>query len=147
MRIKFNSQVCTTKEQSQRLLELGLKPETADMSYYKEESCLPPYEEMECPYDNMVFPAWSLHRLILLCPNTGVLTITKGAVEYEGLTNYQVEEEDGFFSKQGDDIYGNLLDCIEWLIKKGYFPKEHLVSYKKKLWKKNNTNKACSDYF
>ena len=76
--------------------------------------------------DKCYLPAWSLHRLILLCPNTGVLTITKGAVEYEGLINYQVEEEDGFFSKQGDDIYGNLLDCIEWLIKKGYFPKEHL---------------------
>ena len=35
--LKFNSQVCTTKEQSQRLLELGLKPETADM-YYAEGS-------------------------------------------------------------------------------------------------------------
>ena len=32
--LKFNSQICTTKEQSQRLLDLGLKPETADMSYY-----------------------------------------------------------------------------------------------------------------
>ena len=30
--LKFNSQVCTTKIQSQRLLDLGLKPETADMS-------------------------------------------------------------------------------------------------------------------
>lgn len=31
--LKFNSQVCTTKIQSQRLLDLGLKPETADMVY------------------------------------------------------------------------------------------------------------------
>lgn len=29
--VKFNSKVCTTREQSQRLLDLGLKPETADM--------------------------------------------------------------------------------------------------------------------
>lgn len=29
--LKFNSAVCTTKEQSQRLLDLGLKPETADI--------------------------------------------------------------------------------------------------------------------
>jgi hypothetical protein len=33
---EFNSQVCTTKEQSQHLLELGLKPETADC-YNREE--------------------------------------------------------------------------------------------------------------
>ena len=31
--LKFNSQVCTTREQSQRLLDLGLKPETADCQY------------------------------------------------------------------------------------------------------------------
>lgn len=31
---EFNSQIGTTIEQSKRLLELGLKPETADMSYY-----------------------------------------------------------------------------------------------------------------
>ena len=30
IKLKFNSQICTTKEQSQRLLDLGLKPETAD---------------------------------------------------------------------------------------------------------------------
>lgn len=29
----FTSQICTTREQSQRLLELGLKPETADMAW------------------------------------------------------------------------------------------------------------------
>jgi hypothetical protein len=29
--LKFNSQICTTNAQSQRLLDLGLKPETADM--------------------------------------------------------------------------------------------------------------------
>lgn len=29
--MKFNSQICTTREQSERLLALGLKKETADM--------------------------------------------------------------------------------------------------------------------
>ena len=29
----FNSQICTTREQSERLLALGLKKETADMVY------------------------------------------------------------------------------------------------------------------
>lgn len=33
--MKFNSQICTTREQSERLLALGLKKETADMHWYK----------------------------------------------------------------------------------------------------------------
>lgn len=32
--MEFESQICTTREQSQRLLDMGLKPETADMSYH-----------------------------------------------------------------------------------------------------------------
>lgn len=31
MIMEFNTQVCTTKEQSERLIALGLKKETADM--------------------------------------------------------------------------------------------------------------------
>lgn len=78
--LKFNSQVCTTKEQSQRLLELGLKPETADMVLIKELA----YDEVaHCTYDADTYmirpidylegeehrghiPAWSLHRLLCL---------------------------------------------------------------------------------
>ena len=33
-KLEFNSQICTTREQSQRLLDMGLKPETADMVYH-----------------------------------------------------------------------------------------------------------------
>ena len=32
MNMNFNSQICTTREQSEHLLALGLKKETADMS-------------------------------------------------------------------------------------------------------------------
>ena len=35
METKFNSQICTSREQSERLLKLGLKKETADMMYYQ----------------------------------------------------------------------------------------------------------------
>lgn len=74
--MEFNSQICTTKIQSERLLALGLKKETADM-------CINPsyelvysfsYSEALTLYDNyglskvtrtdLLLPAWSLHRLI-----------------------------------------------------------------------------------
>lgn len=32
--LNFNSAICTSREQSERLLTLGLKKETADMHYY-----------------------------------------------------------------------------------------------------------------
>lgn len=65
--MNFTSQICTTKEQSERLLALGLKAETADMTYLNDKICTASYNEMECPYDNLVKPSWSLHRLIELC--------------------------------------------------------------------------------
>ena len=57
--IKFKSQVCTTKDQSQRLLDLGLKPETADMYIFDDEVYIgkPNVDDI---------PAWSLHRLLCM---------------------------------------------------------------------------------
>ena len=68
--MKFNSQICTTKEQSERLLALGLKAETADCHYEGRKNR---YEEWEVAviggcYYSRDYPAWSLHRLMCLCP-------------------------------------------------------------------------------
>ena len=56
---EFNSQICTTKEQSQRLLDLGLKPETADMYIFDDEVYIG-----KSNVDDL--PAWSLHRLLCM---------------------------------------------------------------------------------
>ena len=69
-KFNFNSQICTTREQSERLLSLGLKKETADMHHYR-------YSEgywyiQACPPrgDSSSFiPAWSLHRLLSMLPD------------------------------------------------------------------------------
>ena len=66
--LKFNSSVCTTREQSQRLLELGLKPETADMAWVcvTKEGLTQWVMTLNTPKNepNIDIPAWSLHRLI-----------------------------------------------------------------------------------
>lgn len=83
MDFNFTSQICTSKKQSERLLALGLKRETADMHYYHtvdfegKEVWYPsiiPYEnvvvasdfvgETEICLENNTIPAWSLDRLI-----------------------------------------------------------------------------------
>ena len=62
--MEFNSQICTTEEQSKRLLNLGLKKETADcvMTYY-DGWHIGEAEDFDLDKDP-VEPAWSLHRLI-----------------------------------------------------------------------------------
>jgi hypothetical protein len=65
--MKFNSQICTSKSQSERLLALGLKKETADMCIRINLANNPiatPYNEVDEFYYKVVIPAWSLHRLI-----------------------------------------------------------------------------------
>jgi hypothetical protein len=100
----FNSQICTTKEQSERLLSLGLKKETADMHHYQ-------YVEggrwnieahpSIAGYTNRLIPAWSLHRLI----------------ELSGM---------GIIDTTIDNIYDKIIQYIEFLIKCGDFNKEYL---------------------
>lgn len=88
-KLNFNSSICTSREQSERLLALGLKKETADMHYYHtvdfegNEVWYPsiiPYEnvvvasefvgETEICLENYTIPAWSLDRLIEILKNS-----------------------------------------------------------------------------
>lgn len=103
--MEFTSQICTTKNQSERLLALGLKKETADITYFNDEICLAAYNEMECPYDNLVHPAWSLHRLWELAVLSRIDLDSKDEIRV---------------------IYDGVIDEIERLIKEGYFDKEYL---------------------
>lgn len=64
--MEFNSQICTTKEQSERLLALGLNTETADMGLIGDIPIIlaTTWANADPMFDT---PAWSLHRLIEMC--------------------------------------------------------------------------------
>lgn len=59
--MEFKSQVHTTIEQSKRLVALGLKKETADCYHYYVAGVT----DEEIP-KNANYPAWSLHRLLMI---------------------------------------------------------------------------------
>lgn len=131
MNKKFSSRICTTKEQSGRLLGLGLRKETADCHYEGRKNR---YEEWEVAviggcYYSYDFPAWSLHRLIEMMPNMlqnlYQLDFSKRGVYYADFSNgsYNIIE---CFTNRDISLYDNIIDCIEWLIKQGYFNKEYL---------------------
>lgn len=146
--MKFNSQICTTKEQSERLLVLGLKKETADMmfsvlikdfrgkdvpnaervyslcTWYEETSMSVGLEKRE------YIPAWSLHRLKCLLPDItpygdGYLTIEIiNENVYIILTIEGKEKRILKYTKE--NLYDNLIDCINFFVKESLFNKEYL---------------------
>ena len=128
-KFNFNSQVCTSKEQSERLLALGLKKETADMVHYfscslAEDWTIVPLGKGEVAryIESLEIPAWSLHRLIEMiqdvCPSVHLI--------FHRIDVRSNVKRIAYSFDVCDNLYDNIIDCIEWLIKEGYFNKEYL---------------------
>lgn len=140
MKTKFNfkSQICTDKIQSEHLLVLGLKKETADCAL------LPLTDKVTSvlikPSTNDIkntIPAWSLGRLLEMLPSP--IPISKDLptfhhYAYLDLSNvsihYYWENYDGaeraLASFCSNDFFASVVDATEWLIEEGNFPKEYL---------------------
>ena len=131
METKFNfkSQTCTHRNQSERLLALGLKKETADCTLRKVSSKVYVIEAMPfCEYVDGIaedyigdsyIPAWSLHRLILMTPKE--LIVNNGVIfPFRGTALMDLTINDC-------DLYEGMVQIIERCIKEGYFNKEYLV--------------------
>ena len=132
METKFNfkSAICTSREQSERLLALGLKKETADMVHFFSQSLaqdwtIVPLADGETAryIQGLEIPAWSLHRLIEMiqevCPQIVII--------YHRIDIRSNVKRIAYSFDVCVNLYDNLIDCIEWLIKEGYFNKEYLV--------------------
>lgn len=128
METKFNfkSQICTDRFQSERLLSLGLKKETADCvlipscNWDGTDVIRVGALHLEC---KLSIPAWSLHRLIelALCDVEMNIFISRRCfwINKPHLSPTRSDLEGG--------VFDGMIDYIEWLIKEGYFPKEYLV--------------------
>ena len=132
-KFNFNSQICTIREQSERLLALGIKKETADMTihiknddgwyvtaepFYEWEddmNTIPSLEETE-----PILPAWSLGRLIKLMPKTAIMHTQEGDARID-IDMYAIE------ILVSEDPIAEAVSVIEWLIKEGNFNKKYLV--------------------
>ena len=102
---EIKSQASTNVLQSRRLLELGLKPETADMGlYYSELSGdYRSFTAFDVQFDEDEIPAWSLHRLMVML-NMGTIITSIGL----------------------ETAYDHTIKAIESRIKKGKFNRDYL---------------------
>lgn len=144
----FKSSVCTDKNQSERLVALGLKKETADMFYSTilenddiARVCYEDFWNSNKAIDGYIrrrcIPAWSLHRLLCMLPKhiqiyDEVWKFKRNlylSIDEDFNVRYEENIDEPCFDKTfwAYDIYQNCIDCIEWLIMEGYFNKEYLV--------------------
>ena len=81
------NKICTTIEQSQKLIELGIDVNTADMMW-DDWSLIDEgwklsvgyYPEIEKDYGRKCYPAWSLSALLSILPDYTLQTNTDGTV-------------------------------------------------------------------
>lgn len=121
---EFYTQVCTTIEQSNKLIELGINPDTADMGWFKAYSLKgeiykPFIKEYKLENYKTDIPAWSLHRLLKMLPEE--IYIDGNLIELNVTPNVITYEDEDFSimagAISGENIYGDIINCIEFLIK------------------------------
>ena len=119
--MNFKSQICTTRKQSERLLALGLKKETADMHWaYHSVTATRYMVAHPCDGVGECIPAWSLHRLIEKADTTTHIEDEQWVCMDKC---YCWNNYESFYAT---NLYDSLINCIEWLIYKGYFDKDYL---------------------
>lgn len=129
--MEFESRICTTKEQSEKLLSLGLKRETADMHHYKwsegywDIQSGPPRGTESC-----YIPAWSMGRLWEMLPKELELggVVSQKFLDSESYIGYEDSNAAGLtilYFWEGD-IYDRLIACFQWLAEVGYIDSEYI---------------------
>ena len=125
--MKFNSQIHTDPEQSRRLLDMGMNPETADCEIV---SSLPMNDgsgsanitiagAAMCRY---TIPAWSLGRLLEILSSASMPLgtgwhLSAGGCGWAGM----------HYSADGGNVYDHVIGLMEWLIRMDCFCEDCLV--------------------
>lgn len=144
------NRLCTTKQQSQRLLEAGVSPGTADFYLQRitetedwsidnvQDQLVEPWMDKSVLFDmDLYYPAWSLSNLIDMMPpaidSLGTLYLCAGlnAKKYNAdnkvkAHQYSIEYGVRYTSHRYDDPFEAFIEAIEWLIKEGKFPRTNM---------------------
>ena len=138
----LSTQIATTREQSERLLTMGVKPETADM-YAKFDGnpyCITYTLKVKDVWVPVTlkeddYPTWSLSRLISMLPTSvpdpkpGFKPHHPELIKHESGYNLSIRRYTAD-CLVGTHIEKDPIECcvsmIDWLIKNNHFNKEYL---------------------
>lgn len=98
----FKSQICTDRNQSERLMGLGLKKETADMCHRTNGIGIYFITAINPLCNPNDIPAWSLHRLIEMYVERYIsCSMNLKDLTYEWIINeIEIHIKDGDFNKE-----------------------------------------------
>ena len=131
-------QIATTNEQSKKLLDLGLNPETADLKRIKRSDIIMSidYNDSQCD-DSDYNIAWSLSKLISLIPERCCIDYEYIFKEKKSYRVYLTIEGNSVFYRNNEfypllqfiyslDLFDNLINCIKYLVENNLINKEYL---------------------
>ena len=111
--------ICTSLEQSKKLIELGIDVYTADMFYPNAPSPVPCVDDGN-PKGDVYIPAWSLTALFDLLPeHTRVPSSLK---QNKYMCNYHndiVEFGDDYHEDKSTNLFDGVFQIIVWLKENG----------------------------
>lgn len=126
--MEFNSQICTTREQSERLLALGIKKETADcVIYYSSVRECDRYVNKMSELESDEFPAWSLARLIEMMPKCVPSSIAGIDAQFSVTHRYDGSYTAGYAmaTEAEGNVYDAIIRIIQWAMEEGYWGDNH----------------------
>ena len=127
------NKICTSIEQSKKLIELGIDINTADMFWDLLDGDEPDEKIPNCCWDrfditiNEFVPAWSLSALLDLMPkihgerpilDTGRIQTEKYYVEYP---YHESTKNDWYSTKLCDSAVDAAFEMVCWVINNGHF--------------------------
>lgn len=131
--MNLNTQVCTTRDQSERLLALGLKKETADCFLWE---YLNRWYVGQIDEDGITandIPAWSFDRMFAMFPKDAHNEYGNFSFKWEYSNNkyhFYVLAKYGpmelLLKKDSNDLYELAISVLEWLVKEDFIDKQYL---------------------
>lgn len=114
----MKTKICTSLEQSKKLVELGMDIETADMCYFPVQSI-----ENNVHYnlfahkEKVGIPAWSLSKLLVIIRDWQCVWL--GANDMESwVTEFNLGSGKHYTTAPTTDPLDAVYNCLVWLIKK-----------------------------
>lgn len=116
------NKICTTIEQSKKLIELGIDIKTADMYWeydFTDHECV--LKVMDIHFGNTCIPAWSLSALLKMLPLPTIEETMITTTETKWKCTIYCESYAKFWSELHNDAIDAAFEMVCWLKKRSNF--------------------------